>query len=388
MTQKEYVIKHSCNGEVPKCKCGCGKQATLNKKEWRFDEYYGNHGPDGEKVKEIFDYFTLNPNFHQVDSDFTSCKICGETCKNLEGLNKHIGRKHKDISKEEYVIKYFLDGKRPLCACGCGKPTKFQRIRYGFQKYIRGHHIRGEGNNPGKYDEGTRELQAKSLAARYESGELVNWNLGLTTENDERVRKAGQKQSATKEAWSDERKQQMAEAFRKARRDNPEKFNQKKENHSQWKGGSSSINGCVRRDDRYYNEWVFPRMKRDGFTCQECGSTKHLEVHHDVEEVADIIARFLKEGKIQKAINHQQALDAANVIIDYHIEKDVSGITLCKECHCKHHKSYNFKPGKRISEEEQKEKKRKRTAEKRRAKRSQRSPEEKKKIKEGRRKFK
>lgn len=387
MTQRQYVIEYEYGGTAPKCKCGCGKESTLNKKEWKFEDYYGNHGPDGEKIKEIFDYSTLNPNFQQVDDDFTICKICGESFGNLEALSKHITRKHKDITKEEYVIKYFLDGKRPFCACGCGAPTKFRRIRYGFSRFVHGHHIRGEGNNPGRYDEDTRRLASKTRIEKYESGETKAWNLGLTIENDERVRKNAEKQRQTKANWTKEERLKVADRFRQTRKEQPEKFSHKKESHSQWKGGSSSINSCVRRDERYYQEWVLSVMKRDNFTCQDCGATNHLEVHHDKEELSDLIQRLLRENKIQKATSHQEALVAANVIIHSHVRGEVSGITVCKNCHYNYHPSYNFQAGSRIDPEEQKDRERKTVRERLRRKRGGRTKEEKYAINKKRRKF-
>lgn len=129
-------------------------------------------------------------------------------------------------------------------------------------------------------------------------------------------------------------------------------------------------------------------MKRDNFICQDCGATNHLEVHHDKEELSDLIQRLLKEGKIKQATNHQEALAAAETIIDYHIIGEVSGITVCKNCHHNYHPSYNLQTGTRIDPEEQRDRKRKTVREKRRRQRREMTRQEKDEINKKRRKFK
>lgn len=78
------------------------------------------------------------------------CEICGEVFKSTNeknpkfnislNLNKHIKNTH-NLSTEQYIINVYYNGKRPLCACGCGEPVKFVRKncffteRYGFKKY-------------------------------------------------------------------------------------------------------------------------------------------------------------------------------------------------------------------------------------------------------------
>ena len=54
---------------------------------------------------------------------------------------------------------------------------------------------------------------------------------------------------------------------------------------------------------------------------------KNLEVHHDKETMAEIIDKFKSDS-----LTKEQIVES---IVKYHIENNVSGITLCKECHRK-----------------------------------------------------
>ena len=67
------------------------------------------------------------------NAEFTSEFNGKEKCN----LVKHIKTHHKDITKEEYLIKYFYNNEIPLCACGCGKETEIYKFRY--HKYYMNH---------------------------------------------------------------------------------------------------------------------------------------------------------------------------------------------------------------------------------------------------------
>src|SRR3972149_1065341 len=58
-------------------------------------------------------------------------------CNSFYGwLRCHIGAVH-GLSGEEYVLKYFYNGIRPLCKCGCGELTTFQKGKYNL--YLKTH---------------------------------------------------------------------------------------------------------------------------------------------------------------------------------------------------------------------------------------------------------
>ena len=63
------------------------------------------------------------------------CEICGEIFKSdilgkeKQKLTKHIKNCHVDITMSEYVEKYYYNGERPRCACGCGNFTKYNKYK-------------------------------------------------------------------------------------------------------------------------------------------------------------------------------------------------------------------------------------------------------------------
>lgn len=67
--------------------------------------------------------------YDSLDNNIFICKICNEQIilnnenRNSIKINNHL-KQHK-ISKEDYIIKYYYNGIRPTCKCGCGKPVKY-----------------------------------------------------------------------------------------------------------------------------------------------------------------------------------------------------------------------------------------------------------------------
>ena len=66
----------------------------------------------------------INQNLNKESSNI-ECKICNEKMMHNRQLMHHITKKHKDITKEEYIIKYVYNNVPPLCKCGCGEIVTF-----------------------------------------------------------------------------------------------------------------------------------------------------------------------------------------------------------------------------------------------------------------------
>ncbi len=79
------------------------------------EQYVTEHGEFRPKQ------LTNNAKINQSD---VTCKICNEPLMHNRQLMYHITKKHKDITKEEYIIKHILNGVTPTCICGCGEPVK------------------------------------------------------------------------------------------------------------------------------------------------------------------------------------------------------------------------------------------------------------------------
>lgn len=58
---------------------------------------------------------------------YTDCKICNESFKDQRATIRHIKKFHKEFETyEQYIIKFYYDGKRPTCYCGCGIELVFE----------------------------------------------------------------------------------------------------------------------------------------------------------------------------------------------------------------------------------------------------------------------
>ena len=86
----------------------------------------------------------------------TNCKICGKEFS-TQGLSQHVLKTHS-IKFKDYIVKFELDGKTPLCKCGCSTPVTIRGSK--IMDYIDGHcdisHFRS-GVNPRKNEEQWKE---------------------------------------------------------------------------------------------------------------------------------------------------------------------------------------------------------------------------------------
>lgn len=258
------------------------------------------------------------------------CKRCNKEFDNYASLRKHSSRVHK-ISSSDFYVEFYLNGEHPTCKCGCGENVTW--FNGEFREYKRGH-ISRIHNNWG-HNQTAIDNSAQTRREQYKNGERDSWSKGLTKNTDIRLKKLGNRISAV---FTDDRKIEYSNRMRKNRLNGvvPTLLGK---NHPKWKGGTSPINNMVRSDKRLYEKWIYPILKRDGFKCAECSSTNQLEVHHNDKKMADIISEFV--DKTKEYTFEEKKLIVDNVI-EYHTIENVSGVTLCKECHTKLHPSYNI----------------------------------------------
>jgi len=81
----------------------------------------------------------------------------------------------------------------------------------------------------------------------------------------------------------------------------------RKDNNSNWKGGITQIIRGIRWSSEYIH-WKKAVLKRDNYTCQDCGSTEKIDVHH-IQSILEY------PGKIFTLSN---------------------GLSLCEDCHNRH----------------------------------------------------
>lgn len=254
---------------------------------------------------------------------------CSFSSENIISVSRHAALKHGIPAIDTYVA-LICNGVRPTCACGCGEHTKFYTVNAGFVKYVRGHHVRvinNWGHNPI-----ARENSRIARKASYVRGEWQAWQKGLTKETDERVAAAGRKESETLRADPEEL-QRRSDRMRKNRLDGTIRTLTGPE-HSQWNGGTAALSAYCHGHSKLYAEWKYPKLVAAKFTCESCGSSHKLEVHHRVERMATIIKRFAVELGYDgtKATQHLKH-DVANAVASYHVDADVPGIVLCATCH-------------------------------------------------------
>jgi len=275
---------------------------------------------------------------------------------NLNSLRIHYTKTHNKSSKQLCTI-LFYDNIVPTCKCGCGGEVYFFGLMQGFGSYVKGHHVREYDKNPWNKENGT-EAKKKSKETKkklYEEGKFKYfdgkepWNKGK--------RKALDPEYAARITFTDtvEFKQNQAKIIKKNMQDGKIVF-RKGENSSLWKGGISPLNSYCRSSSDLYKKWIYPCLVKDEFKCQHCGiSDSELEVHHDGETFSSILRKIATaEGWMEKHFLNerlqnpdQETLDLKNkirdLVIKYHVENNVSGISLCQGCHENLHENYNLK---------------------------------------------
>jgi len=259
------------------------------------------------------------------------CKICNKEFDKLESLFRHLMKKHS-VSSQNAYNEYLLNNNIPTCKCGCGEVPIFRGFIKGYGKWIRGHVSRVK-NNWG-HNEAAINKSSETRRNQYKSGKRKVWNNGLTKDIDERVKLNG---IGRKLAFNDVIKSEYSTRMKKMRLDGtiPTKYGKDSAN---WKGGTSSINNLVRANKRLYEKWIYPILCEQKFSCQKCGSSKNLEVHHNKETMADILHKFVDKSN---EYTFDEKRDIMNNVINYHIQNKVSGEVLCRECHKELHPSYN-----------------------------------------------
>ena len=202
------------------------------------------------------------------------------------------------------------------CKCGCGDTVK--------NEWSKGHYSRVH-NNWG-HNSKSIENSAKTRREQYKNGERKVWNDGLTIE-DERVKENCK--NLVKWNTSNKAKKVKSSNMKKQWESGNLKVLYGKDS-SQWQGGTSPLSARVYASNKLYKEWKYPILKKAGFKCKECGSSKDLHIHHNKEMMNEILKKFTgKSNPVKK-------------VVDYHVHNKISGVVLCYKHHKKQHPSLNF----------------------------------------------
>lgn len=102
--------------------------------------------------------------------------------------------------------------------------------------------------------------------------------------------------------------------------------------NSNWKGGIKSVYDRI-RDLKCYWNWHTNILKKYNNICQNCHTTKNLEVHH-IKTLKSLVLNYCEINK--KTIKDLNEVDLQN---QYFYDEN-NGVPLCKKCHREHHKKY------------------------------------------------
>lgn len=274
---------------------------------------------------------------------------CSDVYDNITSLCRHWTRTHKLDTKILYLVLNGLDTE-PLCACGCGETTKFLSAGRGYSEYKWGHAASVSNN----FQTDKSVTNSKATRKRmHQAGEIKIWSKGLTKDTDERLAKLGQKGIDWLEKNPDERIKK-SERMTQMRKDGTIVALSGPDSGG-WKGGISPLYSVCHSNKNLYHGWKFPILYRAKFTCSKCGNKgkrSYLEVHHDNEQMCDIVKKIAKEQLWNMGLSvelppdytllYEKKQAISDAVADYHITNNVSGVVLCKVCHKKEHASHNL----------------------------------------------
>lgn len=228
-----------------------------------------------------------------------------------------------------------------VCDYGCNKEAKF--FSKNGKKCCSSHWSKCEVVKK------KRSLRAKGKNNPAYGKNYGAWNKGLTKETDERVAKYTKNMTETKNSneykekhitWNKgltkETNKKIAVYAAKISKTKTGVPNYKLRKPITFSKVMSKVRIYTVFRKHMYLIWTRPIMERDKFTCQKCGKTKELEVHH-IKPFRQIFKESIEETKliIEQYKNWTQTeIDNLHELIKSK-HKLEEGITVCKICHGK-----------------------------------------------------
>jgi very-short-patch-repair endonuclease len=74
------------------------------------------------------------------------CEECNLELKDRKELIAHFWFKHR-VNAKDTVLKFYHNNIQPLCKCGCGAETQYQKQKKDFSEYLSGHNSASLNNN-------------------------------------------------------------------------------------------------------------------------------------------------------------------------------------------------------------------------------------------------
>jgi very-short-patch-repair endonuclease len=104
------------------------------------------------------------------------CHICQSEYDSYLGLSRHCRVTHQ-IDKDKLRVIVYNNGKDPLCKCGCGEQVSWNYTQEKFNDFKQGHYVRTTG---GFYSPDGAKKSGETRKQKFQSGELTQWNKGVT----------------------------------------------------------------------------------------------------------------------------------------------------------------------------------------------------------------
>ena len=238
------------------------------------------------------------------------CLLCSQEISNKH-FSQHL-KKHHQETPENYTLKYIFNGKSPLCKCGCGAITKYVNKEYRFNDYIHNHHKPTLGME-------MRQETKKKISERAKE------RFNVMSESDKLKFSASFKERMNKSMLE---KYGIDNIFKIKKFKGKDSWN--------WKGGVATLDQMIYSDFSFYKLWKYPILCRDHFKCVKCGvGGKKLNVHHNIIKMTHIVDFFIPKDKHELSFEEEGKI--LDLVVQYHIDNNVSGISLCEECHKKEH---------------------------------------------------
>lgn len=148
----------------------CNQELTLRSFAMHL-RWSHNNMKNEDYIKQFGEFrpkFLVKENIKQEST--TKCEICNEKMMHNQQLMYHITKKHPEISKQDYIIRYVYKGVAPLCKCGCGNPVKI--IPHGKENKFHVDYIKGHWDwvKPGYFTHSnlTKDLMSIKAKERFE----------------------------------------------------------------------------------------------------------------------------------------------------------------------------------------------------------------------------
>lgn len=171
INSKEYTFIYLLNSEIPKCKCGCGKDCLYF--PFRFNDYRSGHNPDcfwqNKLDKDSPEFKAITEKISKSVTEYAKENPREVTEETREKHSKRMKETMSDLQERERRFSKMKETKRKQSEDGTLSERHWTK----------------------KLTEEELEIKLKEIGDKISEGKRNNpkpaWNKGLTTESDDRI---------------------------------------------------------------------------------------------------------------------------------------------------------------------------------------------------------